>query len=135
MALVFARLNPAAHDRASFSCGDDSLDSYLKRQALQDMRRRISVCYVLHEEGQSQIVGYYTLSALAIEPRGLPQEQTVRLPRYPQRSSEADIAVMALVVDAIDERAAAFYRHYGFVASLANPLRLYLMLGPIRGRA
>ena len=33
---------------------------------------------------------------------------------------------MAVVVDAKDEAAAAFYRHYGFVALQAQPSRLFL---------
>ena len=36
------------------------------------------------------------------------------------------IAVFAIVVDAKDERAAAFYRAFGFEPFLSRPLRLYL---------
>ena len=37
-----------------------------------------------------------------------------------------EIAAMAVVVDAKDENAAAFYRHYGFIPLQAQPRRLYV---------
>jgi GNAT superfamily N-acetyltransferase len=40
----------------------------------------------------------------------------------------ADIAAMAVVVDAKDEAAAAFYRHFGFTPLQATPARLYLSM-------
>ena len=42
------------------------------------------------------------------------------------------VAAYALIVDAKDEHAAAFYRHYGFARSADTPLALYLALGPAR---
>ncbi len=39
------------------------------------------------------------------------------------------VAAYALIVDAKDDDAVAFYRHYGFVACASNPLLLYLPLG------
>jgi len=43
----------------------------------------------------------------------------------------SDLAVFALVVDARDERAAAFYRHFGFVGFAARPLQLFLPLATV----
>lgn len=40
------------------------------------------------------------------------------------------VAAYALVVDAKNDRAKAFYEHYGFTAFAARPLALYLPLGP-----
>ena len=40
------------------------------------------------------------------------------------------VAAYALVVDAKDPAAGAFYRHYGFKACTDSPLTLYLPLGP-----
>jgi predicted GNAT family N-acyltransferase len=37
-----------------------------------------------------------------------------------------EIAAMAVVVDAKDENAASFYRHYGFIPLQAQPRRLYV---------
>jgi predicted GNAT family N-acyltransferase len=61
-----------AHDRASFTCGVASLDAYLKRQASQDVRRRVAYCYVLTPDGTT-IAGYYTLSAASLARATLPQ--------------------------------------------------------------
>lgn len=48
--------------KLGFSCGKELLDTYLKTQASQDLRRKLSVCFVsLHVE-TGLIQGYYTLS-------------------------------------------------------------------------
>jgi hypothetical protein len=39
------------------------------------------------------------------------------------------VAAYALIVDAKDNAAAAFYRHYGFDTCSGNPSMLYLPLG------
>ena len=41
------------------------------------------------------------------------------------------IAAMAVVVDAKDDAAAAFYRHYGFIALQARPQRLFLPMATV----
>ncbi len=38
---------------------------------------------------------------------------------------------IGLFVDAIDEHAATFYRHYGFVASPEQPLLMFLNVGVV----
>jgi GNAT superfamily N-acetyltransferase len=43
--------------------------------------------------------------------------------------AKADIGSYALLVDAKNETAAAFYRHFGFIACTDSPLTLYLPLG------
>jgi ribosomal protein S18 acetylase RimI-like enzyme len=49
------------------------------------------------------------------------------------RCARAEIAAHALVVDAKDEGAAAFYRHHGFVALPDSPLTLFLPLSTVQG--
>ena len=39
----------SSHDRASFSCGVPALDRYFQKQATQDVRRRVTACYVAIE--------------------------------------------------------------------------------------
>ena len=41
-------------------------------------------------------------------------------------ASAAQIAAMAVIVDAKDAAAAAFYQHFSFIPLQANPLRLFL---------
>lgn len=72
------------HDRAAFTCGVESLDTYLKTRADQDMRRLADGVFVLAETRlPSRIVGYCTLAATALEPGVVPEPVRDRLPRYP----------------------------------------------------
>ena len=71
------------HDRAAFSCGLPELDRYLARQAGQDVRRRIARVFVCTAEGSDAVLGFYTLSALAIDLSSLPEELSRKLPRHP----------------------------------------------------
>jgi predicted N-acetyltransferase YhbS len=45
----------------------------------------------------------------------------------------AEIAAMAVVVDAKDDAAAAFYRHFDFKPLQANARRLYLPMKTVEG--
>lgn len=47
------------------------------------------------------------------------------------RSARSEIAAFALVVDAKDEAAAAFYRHHGFTALPDSPLKLFSPLATV----
>ena len=62
------------HDRAAFSCELPELDRYLARQAGQDVRRRIARVFVCTAEGADTVLGFYTLSTLAIDLSSLPEE-------------------------------------------------------------
>ena len=70
-----------APDRMGFSCGVAALDRYLQTQASQDVRRRISNCFVACDE-TGTIAGYYTFAATGLPLSDLPPEDTKRLPRY-----------------------------------------------------
>lgn len=141
-------------DRATFSCGVEALDHYFRRQVTQDMHRRVTACYVAIEATTEKIAGYYPLSAADVAIKDLPPEVTRRLPRYPTvpvarigrlavhneyqgkklgaalllnaalRAARSEVAVFALVVDAKDENAEAFYRHYGFKTFGSIPRQL-----------
>ncbi len=50
------------HRKALFSCGKALLDGYLHHQAKQDIKRKLSVCFVLPAQDASVVRGYYTLS-------------------------------------------------------------------------
>ena len=72
------------HDRADFSCGNASLDRYLKEQAGQDLRRVCAMPFVLApKRDDSSILGYYTLSSYGIDVGELPPDMVKKLPRYP----------------------------------------------------
>ena len=151
----------AACDRAVFSCGSEPLNSYLREQVTQDVRRRVAACFVALADGQ-RIAGYYTLASASLLLADLPAATARKLPRYPtvpavrmgrlavdqafkgqglggalvadalDRAARAEIAAHALMVDAKDDAAAAFYRHHGFIALPDSPLSLFLPLATAR---
>ena len=71
------------HDRAAFYCGSDELDTYLRERASQEARKQISTSFVLVEEGDNSVIGYYSLSATSILLDDLPEKTAKKLPRYP----------------------------------------------------
>lgn len=70
--------------KSGFTCGVSALDRYLATNAWSNERAGISRCYVLVDPAKPQcVVGYYTLSARALEPELLKAVLKARLPRYP----------------------------------------------------
>ncbi|MEB2499836.1 GNAT family N-acetyltransferase [Burkholderia cenocepacia] len=49
-----------------------------------------------------------------------------------QRAAKSEIAAVALTVDAKDETAAAFYRHFGFAPVTSDPLALFMPLATVK---
>jgi len=73
-------LSPA-HDREVFQCGESILDSYLQRQARQDIARNLTRVYVLTNDGKT-VSGFYSVSATAIDPASLPSQIARKLPHF-----------------------------------------------------
>jgi len=148
------------HDRPGFLCGESALDSHIKRQAKQDVKRRVSRVFVAIEtDNPSCIVAYYTLITLSIELNHLPQSLARRLPKHPipvallgrlavsqhaqgtgvgsilvadaiKRilSVSDEIAIYAVVVDALNEAVGRFYQQFGFLPLAIDSQRLFLPL-------
>ena len=157
---ALARLQ-SSHDRTAFKSGSELLDHYFKQQVTQDVRRRVTACYVALTAEQ-RIAGFYTLASAGLLLSELPANVGKKLPRYPSvpavrmgrlavdvdfkglglggalladaldRSIRSDIAAYALVVDAKDESAAAFYRHHGLIALPDQPMTLFVPLATAR---
>jgi GNAT superfamily N-acetyltransferase len=72
----------AAHDRPGFSCGVAALDTYLHKQAHQDVRKRVAAVFVLTPDGGT-VAGFYSLSAFAFRLAELPAVVSKHLPKYP----------------------------------------------------
>lgn len=70
-------------DRGAFNSGSKPLDRYFHTQVGQDIRRRISTCYIATHAETGMIAGYYTLSAADILVTKIPEDMIKRLPRYP----------------------------------------------------
>lgn len=71
------------HDRSRFSCGQPSLDDYLKKYAKQNEGKDFSRTFVLVREQEARVWGYYSLSAGQIERASIPPKLAKSLPKYP----------------------------------------------------
>ena len=150
----------SAHDRSAFKSGSEPLDHYFSQQVSQDVRRRVTACYVALT-GDQRVAGFYTLASTSVLLSELPTGVGKKLPRYPlvpavrmgrlavdqhhksmglggalladalARAVRAEIAAYALVVDAKDKSAADFYLHHGLMALPSQPLTLFLPLATI----
>jgi len=69
------------HIRNDFDCGHPSLNHYIKAQASQDVKRDISVCYVLADSVEKVVAGYYTLSSHSVLLGDLPESISKKLPK------------------------------------------------------
>ena len=78
MSYVTAPLS-AAHKKRDFNCGKPMLDSYLHTQAKQDVKRKLSACFVLADD-DNNVKGYYTLSSAVIQRDLLPEDLRKKLP-------------------------------------------------------
>jgi predicted GNAT family N-acyltransferase len=83
MSLSIDLLDSKKHDRASFTCGVDSLDDYIKTRASQELKKRVSTPYVLTDSPERQVLGYYCLSSYSIASTELDESTAKKLPRYP----------------------------------------------------
>ena len=72
------------HDRASFQCGEPTLDEYLRKYAVQQSAKGLCSIFVLIDHASpSKILGFYTLSAAQIGTDQLSDAEKKKLPRYP----------------------------------------------------
>jgi ribosomal protein S18 acetylase RimI-like enzyme len=145
-------------DRSDFDCGTDVLNRYLQTRAGQEQRKKFCTCYLAVDTTSEQIAGFYTLSSSSIDLDDLPGSLQKKLPRYAQvpvarvgrlavdvryhgkglgagliadsikRVVSSGIGCYAIVVDAKDLAAIAFYRHNGFDVLRDRPDVLYLSI-------
>ncbi|WP_181306550.1 GNAT family N-acetyltransferase [Rufibacter sp. XAAS-G3-1] len=71
----------ATHRKAEFSCGKEILDGYLHRQASQDVKRKLTACFILEDRASGLIQGYYTLSNNSIPLSVVPAYLQQKLPK------------------------------------------------------
>jgi GNAT superfamily N-acetyltransferase len=70
--MKFEQLDTKKHDRQPFDCGEKALNRYLQQYANQDQKRGLARVYVLAE--QTEIIGYYTISAHSVVTDDLPED-------------------------------------------------------------
>lgn len=71
----------STHKKSDFSCGKEMLDTYIQKQANQDVKRKLSACFVINETETNLIKGYYTLSNNSVASEFIPEQIRIKLPR------------------------------------------------------
>ena len=149
------------HNVSSFDCGKPSLNDWLQRFALTNQQSDAARTYVLHrggkvvgyyslsagsvrrEESPARIakglaqhpIGVILLARLAVDrgEQGAGFGKTLLADALSRAlaASEA-IGARAILVHAIDEPAAAFYKTFGFEPSPLDPKQLLLLMKDLR---
>jgi GNAT superfamily N-acetyltransferase len=148
-------------DVASFSCGEQSLDNWLNLRAIKNEAAGSSRTFVSIERDSALIAGYYCLSASGLArddaggalARNAPDPIPViligrlavdsrfqgagvgasLLQNAVLKSVEAAriVGSRAILVDALDDGAVAFYRRFGFALVPRSTRVMYLLMKDI----
>jgi predicted N-acetyltransferase YhbS len=151
----------AHHDVSAFGSGNEVLDGWLRRHALAAQRMDSARTFVATRGGRvigyfsltmgsvlradapvklvrgmsAYPVGMVLLARLAVDKshqgRGVGATLLAEALRKAVAAGEV-AAARLIVVDAVDEDAAAFCQRYGFVRIPENPLRLYRRMKDVR---
>lgn len=147
----------ASHDLDTFDCGHGALNSWLQRHARHATRQGTRT-YLLIDEATGAVLGYFAVAPHLLErgdaPRGVARGAPQRIPSILLAKLALDRALHGkglgdellvnalitiveaarsaggrlVVVDAVDERAASFYRAHDFQPSPTDPRRLIMKL-------
>lgn len=150
----------AVHILDDFSCGEASLDEWLKRRALTNQWSGASRTFVVTDQG-GRVYGYYAMAAGAVShqvatssvrrnmPDPIPvmvlarlaidhRAQGIKLGASLLQDAvgrtvnvSQNTGVRALLVHALHDHAKQFYEHYGFQESPQHPMTLMLRLNSV----
>jgi GNAT superfamily N-acetyltransferase len=150
----------AGHDVSGFSCGKPSLDRWLKTRALSNQQKGFTAVLVVHEASRvvgyyglaptaivptalsrairtgqpPDPVPCLLLGQLATDKRWVGKGIGTSLLTHALRRCVAAASLIggrALIVNAVDNEAAAFWRRRGFIASKDDPLVLFRSIADI----
>ena len=152
------------HAVESFDCGQASLNSWLRKYALQNQGAGAAQTYI-GLVGEA-VIGYYSLAVGQVEYNDAPERLRKGLARHPVpimllarlavqkdwqrkgvgrallrdavlRTIQASgiAGIRVLAVHAKDEQARHYYEPFDFVASAADPFHLLVLLRDIQRRA
>ncbi len=151
----------AHHDLTGFDCGNGALNTWLVDHALASDRADLARTYLAltgptvagyvslttgsvgreeaprrHTRGMPRYpIPTILIARLAVDRRHQGARLGSRLVAEALRLAlvaSDTVAARLVVVDAVDERAASFYRGRGFIDTPENPLRLYRKVSDIR---
>jgi predicted N-acetyltransferase YhbS len=148
------------HDIAGFRCGEDSLDTWLRRFALTNQASGSARTFVTCLN--DRVVGYYALASGTVSRASAPERVAKAMPEpvpvlllarlavdqsvqgqglgwrllrdaILRTLQVADhVGVRALLAHALDQSAADFYARYDFQPSPTDPLHMLLLLKDAR---
>lgn len=149
------------HAVDAFDCGEEALNRFLRRFALQGQQANASQTYV--GLADDTIIGFHTLVVGEVAYADAPERLTKGLARHPvpimllarlgvsvdwqgkgigagllrdavlRTLQAADIAgIRALAVHAKDDAARSFYRRFDFAESPTDPLHLFALIKDLR---
>jgi GNAT superfamily N-acetyltransferase len=160
LAISGPELLTATHDLAGFSCGKPSLDRWLKTRALSNQEKGFTAVLVVHDAGRvvgyyglaptaivpSRLprsirtgqppdpVPCLLLGQLAVDQKWIGKGIGTGLLKHALERCVAAAGLIggrALIVNAVDDEAAAFWRRCGFIPSTENPLVLFSPIADI----
>jgi GNAT superfamily N-acetyltransferase len=149
------------HNVEGFDCGQEALNRFLIRYALQNQQAGASQTYLALSA--DEVIGFYTLVVGQVDYADAPARLTKGLARHPvpimllarlatavawhgkgigsgllkdamlRTLQAADIAgIRAFAVHAKDEQARAFYERFDLIASPTDPFHLFILLKDVR---
>jgi predicted GNAT family N-acyltransferase len=83
-------------DRKSFNSKSQALNAYFHTRVSQDVKRKVTNCFIATVQPTGTIAGYYTLASSSVVLGKLPPDTVKKLPRYP---SVPTITLGRLAVD------------------------------------
>ncbi len=151
------------HDLSAFDSGKESLDGWLRRWALVNLRNDSTRTFVVHRAGV--VVGYYSLAAGSVRPEAATGRVAKGLAKHPipvillarlaadrreqgkglgkailkdallrSLAAAGEIGARAVLVRALDERARGFYERVGFEKSPVDEFELMLLMKDLRAQ-
>ncbi len=147
-------------DLKSFSCGNNDLDNFLRKNALNNEKKGFGRTFLL--EDMNEIVGFFTLCSASIKYQEFSDCDDVSLPRYPipciriarlgvkkekhrkgygkallkeaflKILSVADIVGIRLIVIDAKESSTSFYEKFGFLKLHDDKLSYFLLVDTLK---
>ena len=68
------------HNRKNFTCEENLLTDYIRKQVSQDIRKRLATCFVAVDKEQN-VIGYYTLTSESLGRDIIPEKYLKQVPK------------------------------------------------------
>lgn len=146
---------------SDFTCGVEGLNTYVRQQLSQDVKRGLAVCYCVQKN--NSLIGFYTLSSSTVEAseyltikKGVGRYLPVPVTLIGRLAVDVDsqgndlggmlildaikrsiasskhVASKSLIVDAINDNAVKFYEKFGFVL-IPDSMKMLLTMEEAEG--